>query len=415
MFLSGTFGLSEGVSLYPTDDLKTEYWSTYRRVTDLKFQVDVVREALERVADTFYTELDPSPSSAGTALSIAVDPTLVTFDMLRTALHLHLERAGVPSASLSTTLDKIQRHQQQIIQRGGNITKVEMTFFLPVEGYTMSPFGSIRSEVAEEAKAHAQRAAEEAKRTEREIKATEKQERVAELQERASKDKTIVEAKAEVERLRARIAELETKKAAKDEEVRVAETFQELQEEVAVRATADAREAIHVSLERAEEKLAERAPERAAVTQDEIASDISHDVAVEVVERKVEKKEKFTEAKRWKRAEAKRKKEEKEERLAKGTQGAYGGQGRQGRAEQPKTKPAKPTKRPTKPVRVPWNKKTKDRTGRWRDTSGRFTSPPKKLPKKAPKRVTKKTSKKPSSKKTSKKVKSKKATKKTRR
>ena len=305
MFLSGTFGLSEGVALYPTESVKDELWSTWRRVTDLTFSVDAIREALQGVADVFKGVVDPSPSSAGTALTVAVDPTLVSFDMLRTALHLHLERAGVPSASLSTTLDKIQRHQAKIVERGGNVTRVEMTFFLPAEGYTISPFGTIRSESLDEAKAHADRADEETKRTEREIKATEKQERVAELAERSLKDKEIVGTKAElvdvrtelvekqteIEKLRERIAELEAGRAKKDEEARVAEdTFRELQAaEVPEleRATEEVREARREGVERAQEGLDERAPERAGVTQEDVARAVERQVEEEVLRKDV--------------------------------------------------------------------------------------------------------------------------------
>lgn len=385
MFLSGTFGLSEGVALYPTEDVKGELWSLYRRVTDLPVQVDAIHEALRAVANTFFTVVDPAPSSAGTALTIAVDPTLVTYDMVRTAMHLYLERAGVPSAALSTTLDQIQRHQAKIRERGGNVTRLEFTFFVPAAGYTLSPLGVIRTEGAGEAEARAERAAEEVTRTEREIKAAEKLERIAELEERHLKDEVIVGAKtelaervaeleakrAEIEALQARVVELEAEQARQAAAKAEAEAaIRELETERARQATAQAeaeatlqrereaearaaeaaREARQASVERGQAGLEARAPERIGVTGAEIEGALEREEIRQVAERE-------------------------EIREAAGIPVLPA----EIAALPPEARAVRlvPVLAPPAPKRIPWNKKVQDARGRWRDQRGRYVSPPK--------------------------------------
>jgi len=120
--------------------------SPFRRVTNMTLERVDIRNALQKVAQNFGSKLDEDTSNAGIALTIAVDPQVVSFDMLRAALSLHLEAIGVPSVDLNSVLDQAQQHEWSLKSRDGDITRFEATLFLPMPGYAIDPIGRIQVE-----------------------------------------------------------------------------------------------------------------------------------------------------------------------------------------------------------------------------------------------------------------------------
>jgi hypothetical protein len=414
VFLAGTFGLSEGASLYPDEELKNEFWSPFRRVTDVTVDPVAVEFALSKVAETFFTKLDVSPSGAGLALTVAIDPTLVSFDQLRTSVMLQLESIGVPSASLSSTLDQIQRHGERIGSRGGNINRRELTFFVEETGFTIDRAGRIATESEKSAEARAERAEAERRKTKAELESDEKRLRMMELRERSTQDERTARAEAQVEVVRAKAKEAQAKieeakaeissrdqeiaslrrererleMAAKDAELRALAAKAELEAlrsgaapDNAVR-TVETRASVRKSIDGAQEALVQTAPLRDGLTPSDVEAEMVRQEAalfapeIPRVPREVAKKsprERAEDVVPVGTSTRARKVQDDQGRWRNAKSGTFTSAPKRAKASEPtkitRLKTAKPTTRA---------RKVQDAHGRWRNAkSGTFTSAPK--------------------------------------